>query len=112
MTVVILAFLPPRIDADAYFFNDFKKLYPDVDFLYFQANITRNLNDTLKTMSKENGFLFLNVNESFESDEGGLKKELSDGGHHVHPKFNFIIKERLISLLLLSTEPCYTGPLE
>lgn len=71
---MILAVLPPRIYADVYFVNDFKKLYPDVDFLYFQANITRKLNNTLKTMSKENGFLFLNVNESFESDEGEFKK--------------------------------------
>ena len=100
LTVVIQAVIPPRINADPFFVDDFHKGCPYVNFLDFQSNVTHTLNTKLEMVSKQHNFLFLNVNELLETKEGGLREDLSDGSHHVHPKYNFLFKEKLILLLL------------
>lgn len=99
LSVVVQAILPPQLHPDPIFVDDFQMSFPYVDFLGFQTNITQRLNERLEAGCKEHGFLFFSVNDLFETEAGGLRIDLSDGRHHVNPKYNFMIKERLIQRL-------------
>lgn len=99
LTIVIMAVLPPLIEADRLYVDEFEQAFPCQDFFKFQTKITYQLNEKLEAVSKEHGFLFLNVNSFFETTEEGLRLDRSDA-HHIALPYNFIVKEQLIALLL------------
>lgn len=98
LKIVIMAVLPPCILAHNK--NAFTKHITNMSYEYFVALANRTLNNVLANHCKINNFLFFNVNSLFEDARGILRHELSDGEHHVKPRFNYIIKQNLIKLIV------------
>ena len=107
--IVIQAVLPYRSFPSKENINEFNQYFPDQSLVSFQIAITNTLNEKLQEYSQRNNFLFLNINHIYETEEKTLRPDLSDGFHHVHPKFNGAFKENLIMILLNnSTEKHFT----
>jgi hypothetical protein len=96
--VVICACLPP-VYHPIYEAN-FLSVWPDKLYLPTHVTLVSKLNERLAYYAEKNNFLFLNINHMFQGSEGELPALLTDGGHHINPKYNGPFKERLITLIL------------
>lgn len=98
MTIIIMAIMPPIFlehNRNAYNQRD-----PNLPFEKFIVVSNRKLNETLARHCKINNFIYFDVTSSFEDENGLLRYELSDGGHHANPAYNYIIKQKLIEIIL------------
>ena len=101
LTCVIMSVIPPTD-------NGYNSAMPYYGSLQERVELTCILNQTLKKYAEENGILFLDISPFFSKNDGSLNESLSDNIVHIHPKYNKIIKDKLIVLLsvnfLISTK--------
>lgn len=99
LTVIIMAVVPPIILGHNK--NAYKQRDPNLPYEKFIVVSNRMLNEALACHCEMNGFIYLDVTSSFEDRNGLLRGELSDrGGHHINPAYNYIVKQKLIDLIL------------
>lgn len=98
LTVVVMGAIPVYLLPHCE--NIFSKNPLSESFLQYQVNSINILNSKIKQYADDNDLLFLNINHIYQTEEGILNKDLSDGAHHIGIKYNQPIKEELISLLL------------
>lgn len=98
MTIIIMAIMPPII------LEHNKKSYqqrdPTLPYEKFIVASNRMLNEALAYHCNINNFIYLDVNSFFEDEKGLLRYELSDGMHHIKPSYNYILKQKLIDLII------------
>jgi len=98
LDVIIMGVIPPIIlghNKHAYQQRD-----PDLPFEKFIVVTNRKLNEALAYHCKINNLMFLDVTSSFEDKNGLLPYQLSAGDHHIKPAYNYIIKQKLIDIIL------------
>ena len=60
----------------------------------------QKLNQKLSIECERNNVLFLSLPDIFTNPNGTLNLSYVDTGEHIHPRYNFLVKNSLISLLL------------
>src|SRR5579859_1799316 len=93
ITCVVMEIMPPTNQC----FN------PNIPFfgeLSDRAAIAKKLNSKLKDACAQNNILFLPTHEIYAAPDGTLIPELSDGCVHTQHRYNYLLKNRLIQLLL------------
>lgn len=87
---VCLYFVPPAVHSEGLYNNP---EYPYVGTDEDRKKYVISINDRLNQMSKEFGYIFIDLTRDYTDDDGFLRKELSDGGPHIKetkPLINFI----------------------
>jgi hypothetical protein len=79
--------------------NVYNPNFPRYGTLDDRVMITRKINEKLLLEAKKNNIGTLDVYNQFCDSNGALKKEVSDGGVHISPTSNGIIREKLHEIL-------------
>ncbi len=62
--------------------------------------VWHRVNQKLQEICRRNNYFFLDTRDLFADQFGVLISAKSDGNMHVHPKYNYLIKHRLINQLV------------
>lgn len=64
--------------------------------------VWHKVNRKLQDICERNNYLFLDTRDLFSDQFGILIESMSDGFMHIHPKYNYLIKNRLINQLVMT----------
>jgi|SRR5579862_457161 len=73
--------------------------YPVYGPLEERVRLTRRLNEILRSLCLEFGFLYLQVYDEYCDENGGLRYELSDGNVHIQQYYNQPIQQQLFKII-------------
>lgn len=99
LTVFVFGVIPVYIQFFMFDYTVYKNQTYEFT-LKKQVIIGEKINKKLEEYCKENDLLYLDSTKFFASEAGDLKRELSDSGHHINPQYNYLIKNKLISMLI------------
>lgn len=77
----------------------FNPSFPFYGPLSERVAITQELNNCLCNFGKQHEINFLDIYSIYTQQDGSLGLDLSDGIIHINPKYNNLIKEKLIDLI-------------
>ena len=91
---VITKIIPP---IDEKYTNNSQPFYGS---LQDRIKINRQLNMKLRKACIEHNFIFLPIHDLYALPDGSLNPDLSDHVIHIAFKYNYLIRERLIEMLI------------